>query len=422
MRTRLGILILCVAVILAACSGQPPEVALHLPGTATASPNIATRTHATSTPVGHELAGTPVPAVTVGSTKHLRIALVVPRLGDKGLFDSAASGIRMARDRLGADTVIVQTGSDTAKQERALTKLAQENYDLIITGASDKQAMLKRVAGEFPKQKFIFFDAVVDLPNVANITFAQNQSSFLAGVLAACVSHPDNGTKNLSGLNVIGVVGGEDTPVVNDFIVGYKQGAKYVDPDITVLISYAGSFDDPDEGRKLANRQFQQGANVVFQVAGKTGLGVLQAARNNHRYAIGADANQNNLYPGTVLTSVLKRVDTAIFDLVQMEATSTLATGKTYAYRLQNNGVGLATDANYYQYVPETCQKLVEQARKDIASGRVQVKTAPSTADDMPDSLQPSSRSAYNPATRSNTLSPLKWRVSVGVVAASPPT
>ncbi|MDQ3855793.1 MAG: BMP family ABC transporter substrate-binding protein, partial [Chloroflexota bacterium] len=259
-----------------------------------------------------------------------------------------------------------------------LRQLAEGKYDLIVVGTFTMIDALNAVAPEFPKQKFIFFDATVDHPNVANIVYAQNEGSFLAGALAGCVVSKTD-MKGLTGDKVIGVVGGEDIPVINDFVVGYEQGAKYVDPNIEVLKTYNSgpqAYEDPAKGKELANALLEQGAGVVFNVAGKTGLGVLEAAAEANRYSIGVDANQNSLHPGSVLSSMLKRVDNSVFDLIQMEATGSLKTGKTYPYGIQNQGVGLAEDRYYKQYVPQVCQDMVEKAKRDIATGKVEVRTA----------------------------------------------
>jgi len=308
----------------------------------------------------------------------LNLALMINgTLGDKGFFDSAKAGTDRAKAELGAKVRVVEE-RDAANWESVLRQLAQGDYDAIVLGTFQMVDALNNVAPEFPNQKFILFDATVDQPNVANIVYAQNEGSFLAGALAGCVVSRSE-MKGLSGDKVIGAVGGLDIDVINDFIVGYEQGAKYVDPEIEVLKAYnsgANAFEDPNKGKELANAQLEQGAGVVFNVAGKTGLGVLEAASEAGRYSVGVDSNQNALYPGSVLTSMLKRVDNSVFDLIQIEATSSLRTGRTYPYGIQNEGVGLAEDALYDQHVPQACKDQVEKAKMDIASGKVEVATA----------------------------------------------
>lgn len=359
-------------------TGAAGPTGVAVTGTAASGPAETTETpgaEGTQAPPG---GATAEATHTSGRSRKLKIALMANgTFGDKGFFDSAKAGVDRAKGELGA-TVKTIEAREADSWEPTLRQLAQGDYDLIIVGTFQMVDALNTVAPEFPKQKFVFFDATVDQRNVANIIYSQNQGSFLAGALAGCVVDSSE-LKNLSSDKVIGAVGGEDIDVINDFIVGYEQGAKYVDPKIEVLKSYNSgpqAYEDPAKGKELAAAQFEQGANIVFAVAGKTGLGVLEAAKDEGRYAIGVDSNQNGLYPGTVLTSMLKRVDNSVFDLIQMEATGSLKTGKTYPYGIQNNGVGLAEDKLYEKYVPEKCQKQVDRAKKDIASGKVEVKSA----------------------------------------------
>ncbi len=315
---------------------------------------------------------------TTGATRQIKVALMLNgTLGDKGFFDSAKAGVDRAEKELGAEVVQVVEEPDRSNWEPTLRQLADSEADVIVLGTFDMSDALNAVAPEYEDKTFIFFDATVDQPNVANIVYSQNEGSFLAGVLASCATQSD--LENLSGKKVVGVVGGSNIPVINDFIVGYEQGAKYFNKDTRVLKSYNSgpqAFEDPAKGKELALAQFDQGANVVFNVAGKTGLGVLEAAADEGRYSIGVDQNQNNLHPGSVLSSMLKRVDNSVFDLLQMEATGGLTTGKTYPYGIQNEGVGLAEDQLYEQHVPQECKDQVEQAKADILSKQVVVETA----------------------------------------------
>lgn len=400
MKRHLPALLLSASLLLTACGGATPASPTQpaastapaaSPATAVTAPSPSPTTVASSPSPGMtSTAGMPTPGTTAtaaatsaatvtrptgGAVKQLRVALLVTgTLGDKGFWDSAKAGVDRAQAELGAQVQTVEF-PNAADWQPALAQLAQGGYDIIVLGGFDMIDALNVIAPQFPDTKFIFFDATVDQPNVANITYAQNEASFLAGVLAACaVNNPE--IKNKSGKKVVGAVGGMDIPVINDFIVGYNQGAKYADPSIRVLKSYAGTWEDPAKGKELARDQFQQGADVVFAVAGKTGLGVLEAAKDANRYAIGVDANQNAEQPGHVLTSVLKRVDNSVFDLLQIAATGTLQTGKTYTYGIENNGVGLAEDDLYRKYVPQACRDQVNKAKEDVASGKVRVDTA----------------------------------------------
>lgn len=314
---------------------------------------------------------------TAAATEPFRVAMLVTGSRGDGSFVSARKGVQRAEQELGAEVRIVEERS-RYRWEPALRRLARGDNDLVVVGTSEMTDILTRVAPDFPDQKFILFDATVDKPNVASITFAQNEGSFLAGALAACVV--DGEVDDPKARKLIGVIGAEDIDVVNDFIVGYEEGAKYVDPDIAVRITYIGGGtsggEDRARGRRLASTQFKAGARVVFGVAGGSSRGVMDAARQARRYAIGVEPSENELAPGVVLSSVLKRVDRSIFDLIQMEATGSLRTGRTYTYGIQNNGVGLDEDWYYRWYVPEECRQQVEKAKRDIASKKVRVETA----------------------------------------------
>lgn len=357
-RHKLLSALIVLSVALAACSLRNSPVSPTATGARPAT--VARPTQAAGTP---------------GPFKPLKVALLISGAHTGSSFwDSARAGVERARKELGSEVRVVEE-VDLAKWEPALRRLARGDYDIIVTGGSDMIPLLDKVAPEYIDTKFILFDARADQPNVANIVYAQNEASFLAGALAGCVV-TNSELKNLSGEKLIGVVGGMDTEVVNDFVTGYEQGAKYVDQDIIVLKDYAGTWEDPARGKALAAQQARYGANVIFNVAGRTGLGVLEAAKEAERYSIGVDSNQNGRHPGSVLSSVMKRVDYSIFDLIQREATDTLQTGRTYPYSIQNDGVGLAEDALYEQYVPEQCRQQVEKAKQDIASKKVIVQTA----------------------------------------------
>ena len=167
---------------------------------------------------------------------------------------------------------------------------------------------MEKVAKEFPATKFAIIDAVVDLPNVQSIVFKEHEGSFLVGMAAAMASKTGK----------VGFVGGMDIPLIRKFALGYEEGAKYVNPKIEIFQNMTGTtpaaWNDPTRGGELARSQFDRGADVVYAAAGATGLGVLQAAKDRGRLAIGVDSNQNYLYPGTMLTSMVKRVDLAVYE------------------------------------------------------------------------------------------------------------
>jgi basic membrane protein A and related proteins len=313
-----------------------------------------------------------------GGSKPFRVALVVPgALGDKGFFDSAAAGVQRMHDQLGAQTKVLQTSStNPADWLQNMQGVSGNRYDLVIAGGSDMKDDVTQVAKANTGQKLLYFDDVVSLPNVASIMYRQNEGSFLAGVLAGLVTTDTSSFKLAKGSRKVAVVGGMDIPVINDFVVGFQKGVETVDPSIQVMKSYVGTWSDPQAGYSQAKTMFDQGADIVYAVAGRSGLGVLKASQDAGRYSIGVDADQNGLYPGHVLASMLKRVDNSIFDLAKAYRNGSLRTGRTYVYGLQNDGVGLVIDN---KDVPGPIVQKIGQAKGKVASGQIKVPSVTST-------------------------------------------
>jgi basic membrane protein A and related proteins len=307
-------------------------------------------------------------------TADISVAVVLNgELGDEAFFDSADRGARRAIEELGIDVRVIEAGLDPAGWEPALrSAVASQEYDLIITGTFPMADVLEPVSQEFPDQQFVFYDAELAGDNIHSILYSQNEASYLAGIVAAATS----GSGELDGLNegvVLGFVGGLDLPVINDFLAGFRQGAESVDENAEVLVAYAGGFGDPGQGRELAEAQIDQGADVVFQVAGGTGFGVFEAAGARGVYAIGVDSNQNPLAPGTIITSVMKNVDNSLFQAMERFVNGDLPFGVTEVLGLAEDGVGLAQDEFYDDLVPTDVQALVEDARAAIIAGEIQV-------------------------------------------------
>jgi basic membrane protein A and related proteins len=307
-------------------------------------------------------------------TADISVAVVLNgELGDEAFFDSADRGARRAIEELGIDVRVIEAGLDPAGWEPALrSAVASQEYDLIITGTFPMADVLEPVSQEFPDQQFVFYDAELAGDNIHSILYSQNEASYLAGIVAAATS----GSGELDGLNegvVLGFVGGLDLPVINDFLAGFRQGAESVDENAEVLVAYAGGFGDPGQGRELAEAQIDQGADVVFQVAGGTGFGVFEAAGARGVYAIGVDSNQNPLAPGTIITSVMKNVDNSLFQAMERFVNGDLPFGVTEVLGLAEDGVGLAQDEFYDDLVPTDVQALVDDARAAIIAGEIQV-------------------------------------------------
>jgi len=287
---------------------------------------------------------------------------------DRSFNAAANTGVVRAKKDLPIILRDVEPGDPTSI-EPALRAFAQYGYNL-ITGVGFAQGpILKEVAKDYPQLHFVLIDAVADSPNVASLLFKEHEGSFLVGMIAAYT--------NKTG--VIGFVGGMDIPLIRRFQVGYEEGARYVNPNIKILHNYVGitdaAWNNPGKGRELANAQYEQGADVVFQAAGNSGLGVFDAAEAYNKFAIGVDANQNWVKPGHILTSMLKRIDNAVYSIVKDEVEGKFK-GGVHIYGLENDGIGYAVDEYNRHLIPEPVIEKVEQTRQEIIAGKIKVTDA----------------------------------------------
>lgn len=304
---------------------------------------------------------------TASGADKLTVGLVlsVGGLGDKSFNDSAYEGLTRAARELGIEPVYGQP-EQMSEDEKYLRQYAEQGMDLVIGVGFLMKDALEKVSGQFPQARFAIIDAVVEAPNVASLVFLEHEGSFLVGAIAGLVTETDK----------VGFVGGMDIPLIHKFEVGYREGAKYVNPDCDVLVAYAGSgpeaFHDPVKGKSLALSQFDRGADVIFQAAGSTGNGVIDAARERGLFAIGVDANQNYMAPGHVLTSMVKRVDVSVFSIIEDVVQGTFE-GGTHVYGLEVDGVGYALDEYNEGLIPDRVIREVERIKQDIIAGTIRV-------------------------------------------------
>jgi basic membrane protein A len=251
--------------------------------------------------------------------------------------------------------------SNATQREQANRRMAQAGASPIVAIGFSQGSSVEKVAKAFPKTQFAIIDAVVDLPNVQSITFKEHEGSFLVGVMAAIASKSGK----------VGFIGGMDIPLIRRFQCGFEQGAKYANPKIVVSANMTGTqptaWNDPARGSELAKAQFAAGVDVVFAAAGGTGIGVYQAAKDAGRYAIGVDSNQNHVQPGTMLTSMVKRVDVAVYNAFKGVKPGVAALG------LKEGGVDYALDEHNAKLVTPEMKKRVEAARAEIVAGKIQV-------------------------------------------------
>jgi len=256
--------------------------------------------------------------------------------------------------------------ANEAQREQAIRNFADQGYSPIIAAGFAQASAVEKVAKEYPDLKFAIVDMVVDLPNVQSIVFNEHEGSYLVGMLAGLASKSGK----------VGFVGGMDIPLIRKFACGYVQGVKAARPDATIFQNMTGdtgaAWNDPVKGGEITKGQMAQGADVIYAAAGATGLGVLQAAADGGALSIGVDANQNYLHPGKVLTSMLKRVDVAVYNVMKSGKDGTFKPG-IQALGLAQDGVGYAMDENNKDLVTADMQAKVEAAKADIIAGKVAV-------------------------------------------------
>jgi basic membrane protein A len=285
---------------------------------------------------------------------------------DKSFNEAAYNGAEKFKAEGGAYQDLDISGLGDAMSEQAIRQFATRGNSPIIVPGFSWETALRTVAPEFPDIHFTIIDTVVDLPNVRSVVFKEQEGSYLVGILAALKSESGK----------IGVVPAFNFDLLEAFACGYKQGAKSVKPDVEVLETYVGTgfeaFNDPVKASEVAKSQLDQGADVLFQVAGGAGAGVLQAATDAGKFGIGVDSNQNHLHPGNVLTSMLKRVDVATYNAMTDEKNGAWTPG-LIVLGLAEDGVGAAFDDNNASLITPEMKAAVDKATADIVSGAVVV-------------------------------------------------
>jgi len=313
--------------------------------------------------------------VTAEPAKTLSFAMVTDQsgLGDQAFNDATWEGFTALKTDFGVNVKVVET-SEQSQYVPNLSTLAEQDEDLIVgVGFLLKDAM-NEVAELYPDTNFALIDNFVDQPNVACIQFAENEGAFLMGAIAAYMSETGK----------VGFVGGMETDVVKKFEAGYRAGVMTIDPDVEVLVSYAGAFNDPAKGKELALAQYNQGADVVFQVAGFTGTGVIDAAVELDKMVIGVDRDQNYLAPDNVISSMMKGLGAGVYDVGQLVINGTFK-GGSFRYGVAEGGIDIAPSTS--KNVPADILSKVEAIKQMIIDGEVQ---PPATLDELGSFTPPS--------------------------------
>jgi basic membrane protein A len=306
----------------------------------------------------------PVAAAPIAAPK---LAIVYDAGGkfDKSFNQSASEGAMRFKKETNISYIEAQASSDT-QAEQVMRGLARKKLDLIAAVGFSQTQAVQKVAQEFPNVRFVIIDAVAKGNNISSVMFKEEEGSYLVGMAASIASKSKK----------LGFVGGMDIPLIRAFACGYAQGAKAGNPKVEVIQNMVGTtsaaWNDPAKGGELARAQFDRGVDVVFAVAGGSGMGTLQTAKEKGKLAIGVDSNQNYMYPGTMLTSMVKRVDVAIYDSFTQVKNGTWKPGLSYK-GVKEGGVDWVVDKDNRAVVTADMEKRVNAARADIISGKVKV-------------------------------------------------
>ena len=284
---------------------------------------------------------------------------------DRSFNEGIYNGIERFREQTGIEYDEFEVTNET-QREQALRRMARAGHNIIIAVGFAQAPAVETVAAEFPDVNFTLIDSVVDLPNVQSVIFKEQEGSFLVGIMAALATETGS----------VGFVGGMDIPLIRAFACGYEQGVHWVDPEIEVIQNMTGTtpaaWSDPTRGGELARSQFDRGADVVFAAAGASGLGSLQAAADDGYLSIGVDSNQNHLHPGSVLTSMLKRVDLAAYNAFMDSLEGTWQPG-VINLGVAEEGVGVAIDGDNWPLLTPEMINAVNSATIGIINGEIEV-------------------------------------------------
>ena len=325
----------------------------------------------------------------VDNEKKRIVVIINTNLGDKAFSDLVWSGVTRASEDFGVEVRAIELGGDPTRQEPTLTEVSESGeWDLVISGTFNLLQASAAAARAYPDQKFVLYDVALDFsthdyPNAVSILSKQNEGSYLAGVMAAKLTQV-TGDEKINSQKVIGFVGGGENAAINDFLIGYIAGAKSVDPEVKILFSYVGNFTDSAKAKELALAQYDQGADIVYAVAGSASYGVYEASALAKRYSIGVDqdralqfeAEGNINQANHIVTSVVKHLDVLIYNKIKEFVEGTIKYGEHQGAGIALNGMGLAKNKFYEQFVPADIRAAVDAAEQKIISGEVVVPTA----------------------------------------------
>lgn len=297
-----------------------------------------------------------------------KVGLVVAGgLGDRSFYDSSHEGVEKAKEDLGIEYKVYECRNDPSLYNDQLVQASQYAPIVAVVGY-EFYDVVQEIAKEFPDVYYIYVDNEIEgIDNLITISYAENEGSFLAGALAAMLTES----------NTIGMVGGMDIPVIRNFQAGYEAGAKYINPEIKVETIFAEDFEDPAKGKEGATALYSRGADIVFQVAGKTGEGVFEAAEEQGKYAIGVDTDQRYINPDVIVASMVKKVGLSIYDAIANIQEGKVEPGKVVHYGLEQDGVeiGYGTE-DMKQFATEEMKTKLDEIKEKILNGEIEVPEA----------------------------------------------
>ena len=287
---------------------------------------------------------------------------------DKSFNEEAYNGAERFKKETGIAYREFEVTNETQRTQ-ALQRLARgagsvPPASIVVAVGFSFGSTLEQIAKDFPNTKFVIVDSVVDAPNVQSVVFREHEGSFLVGMAAAMASKTGK----------VGFIGGMDIPLIRKFHKGYEEGVLFVKKDAQVFMNMTGTtpaaWNDPTKGGELARSQFERGADIVYAAAGGTGTGVLQAAKDAGKFSIGVDSNQNHLHPGSVLTSMVKRVDVAVYNAFKSAQSGTWKPGML-SLGLKEDGVGYAADSHNAMILTTDMKARLDSAKADIIAGKI---------------------------------------------------
>jgi basic membrane protein A len=294
----------------------------------------------------------------------------------QGFGVSIVQGLKKAEKDLGVKVKLIDTGNRALDYEEQFNNVAKDgSYDLVFVMGWELVDALQKTAAAYPKTHFVFIDGTLDSKTITYATFAQNEGSFMAGALGGLMAQKGSTIDGLGDGKAIGFVGGRDIPVIRDFLAGYTQGAKYAAPDVRLDAVFAGTFDDPAKGSELTMALYGQGSDIVYNVAGPTGEGVLQASAAASKYSIGVDINQCDVAPGHVIASMMKHADVAVYSLIKDVVDGKGVKAGTYTYDLKSGGVELFLCPQVADKIPADIKTKLDEIKTAISSGKITVNS-----------------------------------------------